>query len=129
PLVTATVLAGATPVLAYPLLFWATLLAVTWEGTRAAGARGCGRKGIRSAVFSERDPHAPGRPRLCAAGRVSRRFRPSAASRPTGSTAPRRAPPVRNQRSGDLGPLGLPDPLLDAVLGVGIPARVVGRLW
>jgi alpha-1,2-mannosyltransferase len=32
PLVTATLLAGLTPVLAYPLLFWTTLLAVTWEG-------------------------------------------------------------------------------------------------
>jgi len=32
PLATATALVGVTPVVAYPLLFWATLLAVTWEG-------------------------------------------------------------------------------------------------
>jgi alpha-1,2-mannosyltransferase len=32
PLVTATVLAGATPTIAYPVLFWVTLLGVTWEG-------------------------------------------------------------------------------------------------
>jgi alpha-1,2-mannosyltransferase len=32
PLVTATVLAGVTPTIAYPVLFWVTLLGVTWEG-------------------------------------------------------------------------------------------------
>jgi hypothetical protein len=32
PLVTATVLTGLTPVIAYPVLFWVALLAVTWEG-------------------------------------------------------------------------------------------------
>ena len=32
PLATATPLVGVTPVIAYPLLFWVVLLAVTWEG-------------------------------------------------------------------------------------------------
>jgi len=32
PLVTATVLAGVTPTIAYPMVFWGALLAVTWEG-------------------------------------------------------------------------------------------------
>jgi alpha-1,2-mannosyltransferase len=32
PLATATFLTGVTPVIAYPVLFWITLLAVTWEG-------------------------------------------------------------------------------------------------
>jgi hypothetical protein len=34
PLFTATVLAGATPTIAYPVLFWVTLLAVAREGMR-----------------------------------------------------------------------------------------------
>ena len=33
PLATATPLVGVTPTIAYPLLFWVALLAVTWEGT------------------------------------------------------------------------------------------------
>jgi len=32
PLATATLLVGLTPVIAYPIAFWITLLAVTWEG-------------------------------------------------------------------------------------------------
>lgn len=32
PLVTATALTGLTPLIAYPVLFWVALLAVTWEG-------------------------------------------------------------------------------------------------
>ena len=32
PLVTATPLVGITPTVAYPIVFWAALLAVTWEG-------------------------------------------------------------------------------------------------
>ena len=32
PLVTATLLAGLTPAIAYPVLFWVTLIAVIWEG-------------------------------------------------------------------------------------------------
>jgi alpha-1,2-mannosyltransferase len=34
PLVSATPLVGATPTLAYPIQFWVTLLAVTWESVR-----------------------------------------------------------------------------------------------
>jgi hypothetical protein len=37
PLATATFLAGITPVIAYPVLFWVTLLAVTFEGAHAHG--------------------------------------------------------------------------------------------
>ncbi len=35
PLATATVLVGVTPGIAYPVAFWVTLLAVTWEGVRS----------------------------------------------------------------------------------------------
>jgi alpha-1,2-mannosyltransferase len=36
PLATATLLAGITPGIAYPVLFWVVLVAVTWVGIRAA---------------------------------------------------------------------------------------------
>jgi alpha-1,2-mannosyltransferase len=38
PFVTSTVLVGITPGMAYPILFWVTLLAVTWAGLRDRGA-------------------------------------------------------------------------------------------
>jgi hypothetical protein len=45
PLVTGTFVVGITPTIAYPILFWVVLLAVTWEGVRARRAEMGGRLG------------------------------------------------------------------------------------
>jgi len=58
PLVTATVLAGATPTIAYPVVFWVTLLAVTWEGV--AMRRGPRERGPAETLRAQGNPESGG---------------------------------------------------------------------